>query len=242
MENFLILVLTHHSMITSLHKPWIRCALKLLTPVLLIAASGCKQTKDDTWYCYDRKGKPVEGVLIICRYSLANSGRAAINHRFSNATGMILINLDDDTPDGLIRGYSCIYSANLKSGDIGLGERWHEGQPVPAMPVYFDEWNKKIYLKSGIDDPVIWHSALTSLISSYSELIGNTNGGAKLNAELSSLVSQERALFLERYGEQVVPLEYLKTGWIFRVHYLNIDKSRSDGLKFKDITLPLPKL
>lgn len=226
---------------TFLQKPWIRLALSLLALVLIVGVTACKQTQDETWYCYDTQGHPVESVLIVCRYSLANSGRAAINHRFSNATGMIVIDLDDDTPDGLIRGYSCIYSAKLKSGDTGLGERWHKGQPVPDTAVYFDEWNNKIYLKSGIDDPLIWHSALTTLISSYSELRRNPYGGAKLNAELSALVSQERALFLEKYGDLTVPLDYLDTGWVFRSHYPNIDRSYNAGLKFKDITLPLPK-
>lgn len=241
MENFLLLMPTrHHPMITFLRNPWKPFILSPLVLAMLMGVSGCKQTRDETWYCYDTQGHPVEGVLIVCRYSLANSGRAAINHRFSDGTGKIVIDLDEDTPDGLQRGYSCIYSPKLKSGDAGLGGRWHKGLPIPDKAVYFDEWNNKIYLKRGVDDPLIWHNALCVLISSYSGLRGNPYGGAKLDAKLSVLVPRERALFLEKYGEQVVPLDYLKRG-SFSAYYPNLDKSYTAGLKFKDITLPLPK-
>lgn len=224
-------------MITTRRKPWIRFALSLLALALLVGATGCKRTRDETWYCYDREGTPVEGAIVICHYNLAGSGQAAVNYRISDAKGKIFLDLDGDTPDGLIRGFSCIYSPKLRSS--GPGERWHVDQPVPDTTAYFDEWNNKIYLKSGVGDPLIWHEALNDLISSYfTNMRGN--GGAKLQRDLGSVVARERSLFLEEYGEQVVPPAYLENAAV-NAFYPYISRKKNAGLKFKDITLAVPK-
>lgn len=235
MENLLLLVPTHHPMIIFLHKPWIRLTLNLLTVALLMGATSCKQTRDETWYCYDRNSKPVEGVIVICHYNLANSGKSATTYRLSDATGKIFFDFDEDPPDGLIRGYSCIYSPRLRSGAGDLGERWHDGQPIPNDPVYFDEWNNKIYIKSGTGEPLIWHDALNALISAYFTNMHDNNDGAKLKRELGPSVSHERSLFLEEYGERLVPLAYLDTAAI-RAYYPFVAERKNTGLRFKDIT------
>lgn len=121
-----------------------------------------------------------------------------------------------------------------------MGESWHEGQPIPDEAVYYDEWNNNIYLKSGFDDPVIWHAALETLIATYSTLRNFPNGGAKLDSQISAMISQERALFLGKYGEQVVSIDYLKKG-AFRNYHDDLPREKNVILKFKDITLPLPK-
>ena len=225
-------------MTSSRHKPWIRFALSLLALALLVGATGCRRTRDETWYCYDREGKPVEDAIVICTYTLAGSGQSAVNYRISDAKGKIFLNLDDDTPDGLIRGFSCIYSPKLRNS--GPGERWHVDQPVPDTSAYFDEWNNKIYLKSGVGDPLIWHEALNDLISAYSTHNDDPNGGAKLDRDLGSIVFHERSLFLEEYGEQVVPPVYLENAAV-NSFYPYISKRKNANLKFKDITLDLPK-
>jgi hypothetical protein len=223
-------------MITSRHKPWIRFTLSLLALALIVGATGCKATRDEKWHCYDREGKPIEGAIVICSYNLAGSGQTAVNYRISDAKGKIFLDLDEDTPDGLIRDFS-IYSPELRSG--GPGERWHKDQPIPDTTAYFDEWNNKIYLKSGVRDPLIWHEALNNLISSFFTNMRDNNGGAKLQRELGPVVARERSLFLEQYGEQVVSPAYLENAAV-NAFYPYISKQKSAGLKFKDITLSIP--
>lgn len=224
-------------MTASRDQAWVKISISLLVVALVAWIFLGHQPEDETWHCYDTQGHPAEGVLIVCHYGLAGSNRSGVNFRFSDAEGKIIFDLDDDTPDGLMRGYSCIYSPKLRSGAVGQGERWHEGQPIPNEAVYFDEWNNKIHLQSGVDDPLIWHNALGHLICAYGGARRNPHGGAKVDAELAGLVFRERALFLEKYGEQVVPLSYLKTG-TFRNFYSYARKADA-GSKFKDITPPL---
>jgi hypothetical protein len=241
MENLFFLVLTHHSMITLQHKNLIQFSLGLVVLALLVGTTACNRSPNETWHCYDRENNPVEGVVVICRYSLANSGKTAVNCRVSDATGRLDLDLDDDTPVGLIRGFNCIYSPALHNGDVGLGERWREGKQVPDVAVYFDELNNNIYLKSAAEDPVIWHAALVEFIGSYTMSRGFNNGGIKLNKELSTIVSQERTLFLKKYGEQQVPPDYLENGSFRRYRdFRDLVHQKDVILKFKDITLPFP--
>ena len=226
--------------------PFVRLALNLLAIALCIGTTACNSTDNKTWHCYDRQGNPAEGVVILCHWGLANYDKHGVTCRMSDANGKIVLDGDADTPFGLSRGDACIYSSKLRSGSVGMGKRWHETepeheiQPIPDTAVYFDEWNNKIYLKSGVDDPVIWHNALNHLISSYGRLRGAPNGGAKLNAMLSGIVPHERALFLEKYGERIVPSDYLKTASVNNF-FGGSSKRTNSGIKFKDITLPLPK-
>ena len=120
-----------------------------------------------------------------------------------------------------------------------MGERWHAGQPIPPGPVYFDEWNNKIYIAPGGDDPQTWHAALDILITSYS-IKSDPVGGPKLGKELHPFIARERQEFLEKYGETPVPPAYPKTIG-FRNHHENLKALAIDNLKFKDITLDLPK-
>lgn len=228
-------------MFPSLHKLAMRFTPNLLAVALLTGVAGCKQTKDETWHIYDRNGKPVPDAIVICSYTLANSGKGAVNYRIGKPTGEILLDLDEDTPDGLDRGYSCVYSPRLRNGDTGLGQRWHEGEPIPDGSVYFDEWNHKIRIKSGVEDPLIWHHALNSLIAGYFNNICNDKGGAKLRKELGPIVSRERSLFLEKYGEELVPAAYLDKTAV-NAYYPSVFKKKNTGLKFKDITLQIPSL
>ena len=217
-------------------------ALTLLT--LLFGISGCDgtrgETKNETWYCYDTSGHPVGGVLILCFYGFPSSNKSAVNFRFGDASGKVVLDLDEDNPNrGLMRAYQCIYSRQLRNGDAELGERWHEGQPIPPGPVYFDEWNNKIYIAPGGDDPQTWHAALDILIISYSSK-SEPNGGPKLGRELHPFIARERQEFLEKYGETSVPPAYLKT-IRFRTYHKNLKALPGDTLKFKNITLELPK-
>ena len=216
---------------------------------LCIGTTACNSTDNKTWHCYDRQGNPAEGVVIISRWGLPECNKSGVTCRISDANGKIVLDLDADTPPGLDRGDECIYSSKLRCGSVGMGKRWHETepgheiQPIPDTPVYFDEWNNKIYLKSGVNDPVIWHNALNHFILSYSASRNHPNGGAKLNAYLSVLVSRERALFLEKYGEQIVPQNYNYTVSLDTLvtRYSYLSKRNNANLKFKDITNPLPK-
>jgi len=225
---------------TTQKKLWTRRIHSLLALALIVGITGCNGTPNETWHCYDTQGHPAEGILIVCFYGLANYKQSGVNCRFSDATGKITLDLDKDTPHGLQRGYDCIYSAKLRSGAAGLGERWHDGQPVPDTAVYFDERNNKIFLKSGVDDPLIWHAALNNLISSYNRLRKFTNGGMKVNETLSTMVPRERTLFLDKYGELAVPLDYLNSASV-KSYYSYLAKSNNATKTFRDITLPLPK-
>lgn len=217
-------------------------ALAFLMPVfaLFLAISGCNGTPDETWYCYDTSGHPVGGVLIVCFYGLPSYNKSAVNFRFADPSGKIVLDLDKDNPNrSLRRAYQCIYSRQLRNGDVELGERWHEGQPIPPGPVYFDEWNNKIYIAPGGDDPQTWHAALDILITSYS-MKRDPVGGPKLGKELYPFIAREREEFLEKYGEATVPPAYLKSIG-FRNHHKNLDASPRENLKFKNITLDLSK-
>ena len=61
-------------------------------------------------------------------------------------------------------------------------------------------------------------------------------------SELRTMVTRERASFLQRYGDSPVPAAYFTTG-TFRSHRdaLHITSAQSGNLAFKDITLPLLK-
>jgi len=207
---------------------------------LFFRISGYGHTPDETWFCYDTSGHPVGGVLILCNYGLAGSNKSAVNFRFGDASGKVVLNLDKDNPYlGLNRAHVCIYSRQLRNGDVDLGERWHEGQPIPPGPVYFDEWNHKIYIAPGSDEPQAWHAALDQLIGSYSER-KNPVGGPKLGRDLYPFIDQERQGFLQKYGETSVPPEYLKTNRM-ELYHKDLATLPRDNLKFKDITLELEK-
>lgn len=200
--------------------------------------------QEDTWYCYNTQGQPAEGVMIVCRYGLANYPKVALTHRFSDAKGKIVLDLDWDTPSGLIRGITCIYSSKLRSGCPGEGERWHKGRPAPDTAVYFDEWNNKLFIKSGDDDPTIWHPALNAIIETYQNMIMHKSskgipGKIKLEKALSALVPNERKSFLEKYGDEKSPMDYVNTGNV--LHYFpRAAKNPNSNLLFKDITLEIP--
>ena len=231
-------------MITVRQSAWTRFILGFLALGLLLGTAGCYTTRDVTWHCYDEKGQPVEGVLIVCHYGLANYGKRAVTHRFSDAQGKVILDFDDDTPHELLRGYDCIYSSKLCSGSVDIGERWHQGAPIPDSAVYFDEYNYNIYIKSGEGNPVFWHSALNALIDEYRNKnirkAGlNAPGVVKLEATLSVLVPRERVLFLAKYGEQLVPGDYIKNGSVGS-YFPEIFHGDGSRLKFKDVTLALP--
>jgi len=218
--------------------------LYLLAVSLLLTTAGCNRDRKETWHCYDTKGHPIEGVLIVCDYGLSNYKKRAFNHRFSDATGKIVLDLDEDTPGELNRGYSCIYSAKLRSGDVGIGKRWHSGEPIPDEAVYFDEWNNKIYIKSGLDDPVRWHRILTTLIGIDKPMVNHKSdlivpGMTKLEKTLTPIISRDRALFLKEYGERVVPRSYIESAFL-QNYYPDLWKETNSVKTFNDITLSLP--
>ncbi len=218
--------------------PFVIC---LLAISLLAAITGCNRTKNETWYCYDTHGHPVEGVVISCDYGLAGYDKTGVNGRFSDSTGKIVLDLDDDTPAGLMRGFSCIYSAKLRSGAVGMGDRWHEGQPIPETAVYFDEWNNKIYLRSGFDDPLAWALAVNGLMNAYGNAFfsaGAVPGAAKLEKELESLARREREQFIALHGEKTVPVDEINRRRL-QGHF-KLPRKDNPDLKFKDIMVPLP--
>lgn len=244
MENQLLLIST---LISSMNTS--RCnhrkfsSLYLMVVSLLLATAGCNGDRNETWHCYDTKGLPVEGVLIVCDHGLANYKKRAFTHRFSDANGKIVLDLDEDTPGELNRGYSCIYSAKLRSGAVGMGKRWHSGEPIPDEAVYFDEWNNIIYIRSGVDDPVVWHRILVTLVEMDRPMVKYKSdlvvpGMAKLEKTLTPLILRDRTLFLKEYGECLVPKSYIESAFL-QYSYPDIDKKKNSAVKFKDITLSL---
>ncbi|MCX6937069.1 MAG: hypothetical protein NTU80_04110 [Verrucomicrobia bacterium] len=228
-----------------MQKQFKRLALTALCLLGLLASSGCVMiTPNETWYCYDEQGQPLESVIIVCNYGLANSAKRGVGYGISDALGKVTFVADKDMPRGLERGYECIYSKKLQSGYVDIGERWHKGAPIPKEPVYFDEHAKKIFIKSGIGDPVCWHAAINRLINEYRN-VGSGKmamygpGAGKLWNLLSTLVPVERDAFLKAYGEQPIPTDYLKSN-VLNAYFPRAHRQINDGLKFKDITLPLP--
>ena len=220
----------------------------LFTISLLL--TGCYSTRNETWHCYDEKGQPVVGVLIVCNYGLANYGKRAVNHRFTDAQGHVVLDFDADTPRELMRGYNCIYSAKLRSGAAGIGERWHQGAPIPKAPVYFDEYNNNIYIKDGANDPLIWGAAINQVLSAYSRAVGagvyisgreRVPGMAKLEEALAMLAPKERALFLAQYGENAVPFNEINQRGL-RGYFWNFPYDSAPNLRFKDIIVQLPPI
>jgi len=211
----------------------------------LLLGAGCNLiTPNETWYCYDEQGQPVEGVIIVCRYGLANYAKRGVGYGISDAQGKVTFVADDAMPGGLERGYDRVYSAKLQSGDAGMGERWHNGAPIPEDPVYFDEYTNKIYIKNGVGNPAMWNAAINGLIDAYRNVGGGKMamygpGAGKLWTALSTLVPAERDAFLKKYGELPVPVKYLKSN---RLHaaFPFADMQVNQGLRFKDVTLALP--
>jgi len=223
-------------------QPEARTWMAYLLPFLFLAfaASGCNGTPDETWHCYDTAGNPAAGVLVLCSYGLPSHNKSAVNFRFADASGKLFLDLDKDNPHrGLRRAYICTYSRQLRNGGGEIGERWHEGEPVPTGPVYFDEWNNRIYIAPGGDNPRAWHASLDILITSYSQK-SDPVGGPRLGKELYPFIAREREDFLTKYGETPVPPEYLKTIG-FRLYHKNLAALPQQNLKFKDITLELSK-
>ncbi|MCX6937068.1 MAG: hypothetical protein NTU80_04105 [Verrucomicrobia bacterium] len=201
-------------------------------------------TPNETWYCYDEQGQPLEGVVIVCHYGLANSPKRGVGYGISDALGKVTFVADQDMPRGLVRGYGCVYSAQLQNGDAGMGARWHKGAPIPKDTVYFDEYAKYIYIKNGIGNPAWWNDSINNLIYTYRNIGGGKMamygpGAGKLWNLLSTLVPAEREAFLKAYGEQPVPTDYLKSN-VLNAYFPYADTQLNKGLKFKDITLPLP--
>ncbi|MCX6937067.1 MAG: hypothetical protein NTU80_04100 [Verrucomicrobia bacterium] len=223
-------------------KRYLTAALCLLG---LLASSGCVMiTPNETWYCYDEQEQPLEGVIIVCHYGLANSPKRGVGYGISDALGKVTFVADQDMPRGLERGYESIYSGKLQSGDAGIGARWHKGAPIPEKSVYFDEYSKCIYIKNGIGNPTVWNYAINNLMESYANVGGGKMamygpGAGKLWMMLSTVGPIERELFLKKHGDQVVPRAYLMSK-MANAYFPRAYKQIDDGLKFKDITLPLP--
>jgi len=211
---------------------------------ILVFCAGCNSAPDETWHCYDEQGNAVEGALIICHYGLPQYDKRAVDYRFSDALGRVHFAINKEMPPGLRRGYACIYAPNLQSGDAGIGERWHAGAPIPDTAAYFDEYKNNIYLRSGIEDPATWHYALNIIISIYHDVKGRKSamGGSgieQLESMLSGFVSKERARFLGKYSDTLVPLSYIKSRRLdgFFPHL----SERADlNLKFSDVMLTIP--
>ena len=224
----------------SRYKRKVPLVIYLLALALIAGITGCNRTKNETWYCYDTQGHPLEGVVIACHYGLAGYDKTGENCRFSDSSGKIVLDLDNDIPDGLNRGFSCIYSAKLRSGDVGMGERWHKGEPIPETAVYFDEWNNKIYLRSGFDDPVAWAVAVNSLTNAYRSAFfsaGKVPGTAKLEKDLEMLALRERERFIALHGEETVPVDEIKRRGLHG--HFELPRKDNPDLKFKDIMVPL---
>lgn len=227
----------------------LRQAVRVFLPVMIVlgfsGVSGCNYVPNETWHCYDETGRPVEGVLIVCHYGLANYKVRAVGYRFSDAQGMIYFDRDGGTiPGELIRGYACVYSPLLRNGGAGIGDRWHEGRPVPSVPVYFDEWRHEIHIRNAMQDPCAWNSAVNTLIS----VCGNVKrreyamfgpGIDALEAAILPFAQKERDLFIKQYGDVLVPGEYIKKGNI-GVFFPNFSGEDSVVLRFRDITLSMP--
>ena len=223
-------------------KTVVRLAFCLLVPLLLLESSSCSHTSNETWHCYDANGRPVADVLFICRYDLAADYRTGVNYRFSDTSGKVVLDLDKDTPRGLIRCHECIYSSRLHSGDMGLGGRWNGTPPRPDNAVVYDGGSGRIYLKDGTNHPLVWYTGIQELIAAHRRLAKFPNGGARMASELRTMVARERASFLQRYGDSPVPAAYFTTS-SFRIHRdaLHITSAQSGHLAFKDIILPLSK-
>lgn len=84
-----------------------------MLPLFILASSSCNSTPNETWHCYDSKGRPAADVLFICSYDLAADYRNGVNYRFSDSSGRVVLNLDSDTPRNLNRSDACIYSARV---------------------------------------------------------------------------------------------------------------------------------
>jgi hypothetical protein len=52
-------------------KPNLPVVIYLVTLALIAGITGCNRTPNETWYCYDTHGHPLEGVVIACHYGLA---------------------------------------------------------------------------------------------------------------------------------------------------------------------------
>ena len=171
---------------------------------------GCKNPPNETWYCYDTSGRPVGGALILYDYGLPSYAHTGKYFRFANVSGKVVLDVDnDELGQGLSRGNKSLYSRQLKNGGVGLGVRWHEGQPIPKVPVYFDEWNNKIYIAPN-DDPQVCHAALDLLMTCSSQT-ADPAGDPKPAIELNTFAAREREDFLQKYGETIVPPEYLES-------------------------------
>lgn len=203
---------------------WLKIALFAgATPFLC----SCTAVPNETYYCRDENNQPIEGVLIVCRYSVSTwmaYRSAGADYRFTGSDGKAFFGRDEITRklpyNKTFRIITYTYSPRLHCGAGGTG-RYKQGEPYPVDTAYQKEDADVIFYKDNTDDSAAWFGSLYYLAEQASHLKQRTmgyqtpegdgpSGLANLEVTLVPFVENEWKAFFERYGDREIPMDYFK--------------------------------
>ncbi len=216
--------------------------------------TGCQHfTEPQVFHCYDERGKPLEGVVFISQYvasTLMSYRTIGVDYRFSDDDGNVCFennSITKEFPESGMRFVMFVYSNHTHSGDFATGTYVAPGELLPLSPntglkyaVY--EYAGNLTFQDFSNDPVRWHLALHSLMQETSRVMKKEGhyqsvGIDRLEAMIVSFTEKERALFLEEYGNALVPVAYYEFNKANG--FPQIPPEKRAGLRFKDIALPI---
>ena len=245
---------------------WARGLITASCLVFLFLGGGCRSVPNVTYHCYDEQGKPMEGVLFVCMYGLANEPTYGVDYRLSDKEGVVRFHRDAMSikSAGSNRAMQTVYSDRTHSGAPGDGRHYMEGRdPLPDWPVCTTSFTNKVLFKNANDDPVKWLFSINCLLDLVKDIqlreYGMTGPGIeRLEAMIVPFAKKERAAFIEKYGEQIAPVNYITTaaartlrrfyGSKYITPGVNINKiqafydspSKDTDIKLKDLTIYIP--
>ena len=246
---------------------WARGLITASCLVFLFLGDGCRSViPNKIYHCYDEQGKPLEGVLFVCKYGLANEPAHRLDYRFSNREGIVRFQPDVISGDsaGLMRSMLAVYSYRMHSGMLKTGDQYMEGSsPVPDAQVYSPNFTDNIFFMDCNNNPAKWFDSLNIFLYLARDIQLN-NYGIKdpsitaLKQMIVPFAKKERAAFIEKYGEEIAPVnstttaaartlrdfygsKYITPGVnINRLNEFITSPSKNTDVKFKDITIYIP--
>ena len=249
---------------------WARGLITASCLVFLFLGGGCRSVPNETYHCYDEQGKPLEGVLFVCDYGLANAPTVGVDYRFSDKEGVVRFHRDAISKNaaGSMRNMRTVFSDRTHSGAPGDGESYIEGKdPVPDWPVCTTAFTNKMLFKNANDDPTRWLFSINCLLNLVKNIqlreYGMEGPGIeRLEAMIVPFAKKERVAFIEKYGEEIAPVNFITKVaadrvWWYRaglksrnymppgsnteLNYKTLfSTTKNKTVKFKDLTIYIP--
>lgn len=224
-----------------------------LIAVLLVGAiqfvAGCKSIPNESFYCRDEKNKPVEGVLVVCRYSGSTwmgSFTAGADYRFSDDHGVAFFGPNEVSrklhPRTQFRGIAYVYSKALRSGGM-VGGVYDANKLESVFTAYDTPEPGVILFRDNRRDPEVWFGVLYYLTVETKHAKRGEWGYTKhadfpvvgvdrLADMLDPFVENEWADFFKQYGNEPIPLAYFNKWFASELRRIPLNKeTRFNDLK-----------